>query len=173
MIRFLHAADFHLDSPFRGLPGAKARLYAVPFVREAGKAPKFGEPVGLSLTDGTPFYAHTRTVVVPYDWNNDGATDIILSTENYANKYNVGIELFLNDGKKIITDPAKLAKAKVTAEIVEQFKGEKQLVFKFQKRKRYHRLKGHRQQLTRIKITKVQATSRAKKAAETEAESAE
>ena len=60
---------------------------------------------------------------------------------------------------------AKLAKAKVTAEIVEQFKGEKQLVFKFHKRKRYSRLKGHRQQLTRLKITKVQATSRAKKAA--------
>lgn len=90
----------HFDDNRRTeMPGAKARLYAVPFVREAGKAPKFGEPVGLSLTDGTPFYAHTRTVVVPYDWNNDGATDIILSTENYANKYNVGIELFLNDGK--------------------------------------------------------------------------
>ena len=71
--------------------------------------------------------------------------------------------IFLNDGKKIVTDPAKLAKAKVTAEILEQFKGEKQLVYKFHKRKRYHRLKGHRQQLTKLKITKVQATSRAAK----------
>ena len=80
--------------------------------------------------------------------------------------------IFLNDGKKIITDAAKLAKAKVTAEIVEQFKGDKQLVFKFKKRKRYRRLKGHRQQLTRLKITKVQATTRAaakKTAAKTEA----
>lgn len=80
--------------------------------------------------------------------------------------------IFLNDGKKIITDSAKLAKAKVTAEIVEQFKGDKQLVFKFKKRKRYRRLKGHRQQLTRLKITKVQATTRAaakKTAAKTEA----
>ena len=80
--------------------------------------------------------------------------------------------IFLNDGKKIITDSAKLAKAKVTAEIVEQFKGDKQLVFKFKKRKRYRRPKGHRQQLTRLKITKVQAPTRAaakKTAAKTEA----
>ena len=32
------------------------------------------------------------------------------------------------------------------------------------KRQRYRRLKGHRQQLTKLKIVKVQATSRAKKA---------
>lgn len=50
--------------------------------------------------------------------------------------------IFLNDGKKIVTDPDKLAKAKVTAQIVEQFKGEKQLVFKFHKRKRYSSSEG-------------------------------
>ena len=104
------------------------------------------------------------------------ATDDVLNVEKIEGEVGTKIELpvlFLNDGKKIITDPAKLAKAKVTAEIVEQFKGEKQLVFKFHKRKRYRRLKGHRQQLTRLKITKVQATSRAKKAAEAEAPAAE
>ncbi len=104
------------------------------------------------------------------------ATDDVLNVEKIEGEIGDKVELpviFLNDGKKIITDPAKLAKAKVTAEIVEQFKGEKQLVFKFHKRKRYRRLKGHRQQLTRLKITKVQATSRAKKAAEAEAPAAE
>ncbi len=104
------------------------------------------------------------------------ATDDVLNVEKIEGEVGDKVELpviFLNDGKKIVTDPAKLAKAKVTAEIVEQFKGEKQLVFKFHKRKRYRRLKGHRQQLTRLKITKVQATSRAKKAAEAEAPAAE
>ncbi len=76
--------------------------------------------------------------------------------------------LFLNDGKKIIADPAKVAKAKVTAEIVEHFKGDKQLVFKFHKRKRYKKMQGHRQNLTKIKITKIQATTRAKKAVKAE-----
>ncbi len=105
------------------------------------------------------------------------ATDDVLNVEKIEGNVGDKVQLpviFLNDGKKIVTDPAKLAKAKVTAEIVEQFKGEKQLVFKFKKRKRYRRLKGHRQQLTRLKITKVQATSRAtKKAAATEAPAAE
>lgn len=105
------------------------------------------------------------------------ATDDFLNVEKIEGEVGTKVELpviFLNDGKKIITDPAKLAKAKVTAEIVEQFKGKKQLVFKFHKRKRYRRLQGHRQQLTRLKITKVQATSRTKKStAETEAPAAE
>ena len=100
------------------------------------------------------------------------ATDDVLNVEKIEGEVGDKVELpviFLNDGKKIVTDATKLAKAKVTAEILDQFKGEKQLVFKFHKRKRHRRLKGHRQQLTRLKITKVQATSRAKKAAETEA----
>lgn len=99
------------------------------------------------------------------------ATDDVITVEKIEGEVGSKVELpviFLNDGKKIVTDPAKLAKAKVTAEILDQFKGEKQLVYKFHKRKRYHRLKGHRQQLTKVKITKVQATSRAKKAVKAE-----
>lgn len=99
------------------------------------------------------------------------ATDDVITVEKIEGEVGSKIELpviFLNDGKKIVTDPAKLAKAKVTAEILDQFKGEKQLVYKFHKRKRYHRLKGHRQQLTKVKIIKVQATSRAKKAVKAE-----
>ena len=99
------------------------------------------------------------------------ATDDVITVEKIEGEAGSKVELeviFLNDGKKIVTDPAKLAKAKVTAEILEQFKGEKQLVYKVHKRKRYHRLKGHRQQLTKLKITKVQATSRAKKTTKVE-----
>ena len=109
------------------------------------------------------------------------ATDDVITVEKLDGEVGSKVELpvlFLNAGKKIVTDPAKLAKAKVTAEILEQFKGEKQLVFKFHKRKRYRRLNGHRQQLTKVKITKVQATSRAAakktvKAEEPEAPAAE
>ena len=92
------------------------------------------------------------------------ATDDVITVEkiegNEGDKVTLPV-IFLNDGKKIVTDPDQ---------IVEQFKGEKQLVFKFHKRKRYRRLKGHRQQLTKLKIVKVQATSRAKKAVKAEAE---
>ncbi len=61
------------------------------------------------------------------------------------------------DGATVIADPAEAAKTPVEAEVVEQFKGEKQLVFKFKKRKNYKKLRGHRQNLTRIRITAVGA----------------
>ena len=63
--------------------------------------------------------------------------------------------LLLNDGKQTIVDAVSLQDKKVTAEVVEQFKGEKVLVFKFKKRKRYHRANGHRQNLTKIQIVEL------------------
>ena len=59
------------------------------------------------------------------------------------------------DGTNVVADPAEAAKTKVEATIVEQFKSDKVLVFKFKKRKNYKRTRGHRQNLTRIKITAV------------------
>ncbi|MEF2845420.1 MAG: 50S ribosomal protein L21 [Eggerthellaceae bacterium] len=59
------------------------------------------------------------------------------------------------DGKNVVADPAEAAKIKVEAKVVEQFRGEKQLVFKFKKRKNYKRTRGHRQSLTRIQICAV------------------
>lgn len=59
------------------------------------------------------------------------------------------------DGTKVVADPAEAAKTKVEATIVEQFRSDKVLVFKFKKRKNYKRTRGHRQNLTRIKITAV------------------
>ena len=61
--------------------------------------------------------------------------------------------LMLNDGKTTIVDPAALESKKVTAEVLEQYKGEKVLVFKLKKRKRYHRTNGHRQNLTKLRIS--------------------
>ena len=60
--------------------------------------------------------------------------------------------IFIVDGSSIIIDPEELAKAKVFGEVLDQFKGKKQLVFKFKKRKGYKKLKGHRQLLTKVEI---------------------
>ena len=43
--------------------------------------------------------------------------------------------------------------ARVTAEVVEQTRNKKILVFKKRRRKHYRRLKGHRQQVTLVRIT--------------------
>ena len=63
--------------------------------------------------------------------------------------------LLVRDGKKTISDPKELSGVKVVAQIVEQHKGDKVLVFKFKKRKGYKRTRGHRQQLTRICIVEL------------------
>ncbi len=44
----------------------------------------------------------------------------------------------------------------VTGEIVEQFRDKKLLVFKYKERKNCRRSKGHRQSLSRVKITGIQ-----------------
>ncbi len=63
--------------------------------------------------------------------------------------------LFLNDGKDVVTDADALAKTTVLAQIVDQHKGPKAIIFKFKKRKGYKRLRGHRQNLTKVVITEV------------------
>lgn len=78
--------------------------------------------------------------------------------------------LLLNDGKNVIVDAATLSAEKVTATVVDQHKGAKQLVFKFQKRKRYSRKKGHRQNLTRLEVTDVPGAAEAPVSASTDAE---
>ena len=59
------------------------------------------------------------------------------------------------DGDKVEADPAKAAKTVVKAEVLEQFKGEKQIVFKFKRRKNYKVKRGHRQQLTKVRIVEI------------------
>ena len=59
------------------------------------------------------------------------------------------------EGDKVEADPAKAAATKVVATVVEQFRGEKVLVFKFKKRKNYKKLRGHRQYLTRVQIESI------------------
>lgn len=72
--------------------------------------------------------------------------------------------LFVSDGDDIIAG-ADAAAATVTVEVMEHFKGEKQLIFKFKKRKGYKRTKGHRQDLTRVLVTDIATSGGAKKAA--------
>jgi large subunit ribosomal protein L21 len=52
---------------------------------------------------------------------------------------------------------AEVGHAKVQAEVVRQFKGEKVLAYKYRRRKGYHRTVGHRRKLTRLKITGITA----------------
>ncbi len=81
--------------------------------------------------------------------------------------------LFLNDGTNIVTDADELAKTIVSAEIVDQHKGPKAIIFKFKKRKGYKKKRGHRQNLTKVVITEVAGVKAESKPAAPKAAKAE
>ncbi len=63
--------------------------------------------------------------------------------------------LLIDDGKNTKIGTPLLKGIKVEAEVVKQFKDKKVRVLKMKRRKRYRRTLGHRQNKTRIKITKI------------------
>lgn len=71
-------------------------------------------------------------------------------------KYNFEEVLLVSDGKNTkIGDPV-IKGAKVEAEILEpELKDKKVITTKYKPKKRYKRTVGHRQRLTKIKITKI------------------
>jgi large subunit ribosomal protein L21 len=62
--------------------------------------------------------------------------------------------LLLVDGDKITTNKDELAKATVTAEVLrDDEKGKKIVILKYKNKTGYRKRQGHRQKLTRVKIT--------------------
>lgn len=66
-------------------------------------------------------------------------------------------EVLMVGGEEVKIGTPLLPGAKVTARIVEQGKDKKVLVFKMKRRKTFRKLNGHRQPLTRLKITAIEA----------------
>jgi large subunit ribosomal protein L21 len=63
------------------------------------------------------------------------------------------IPLMLVDGTDVTTGADALGKVSVTAEIVEAVKGPKIIIQKFKNKTGYKKRQGHRQHLTRIRVT--------------------
>ncbi|WP_413353397.1 50S ribosomal protein L21 [Microbacterium sp. 1P06AB] len=57
------------------------------------------------------------------------------------------------DGDAVTTDADKLAAVKVTAEVLGEERGPKIIIQKFKNKTGYKKRQGHRQDLTRVKIT--------------------
>jgi len=60
--------------------------------------------------------------------------------------------LLIEDGEKTLIGTPFIENALVKAEIIENFKDKKIIVFKKKRRKQYKKKRGHRQDLTRVKI---------------------
>jgi large subunit ribosomal protein L21 len=65
--------------------------------------------------------------------------------------------LLVVDGSTITSDADKLAKVKVTAEVVKPAKGPKITIMKYKNKTGYKKRQGHRQHLTQVKVTAIEA----------------
>ena len=81
----------------------------------------------------------------------------VVVMDRQAAKVGATIELpalLLVDGDTVTTDKAKLAATKVTAEVLrDDEKGKKIVILKYKNKTGYRKRQGHRQKLTRVKIT--------------------
>lgn len=66
-------------------------------------------------------------------------------------------EVLMVGGEEVAIGTPLLPGAKVKAQIVEQGKGKKVLVFSSKRRKGFRKTYGHRQTITRLKITGIEA----------------
>lgn len=63
--------------------------------------------------------------------------------------------LMMGDEKQVKVGTPRLAGTSVTAKILEQSRGDKIIVFKKKRRKKYRRTQGHKQDLTVLQITSI------------------
>jgi large subunit ribosomal protein L21 len=83
----------------------------------------------------------------------------ILSVEKLSMQKNKKVTfdkvlLVEDEGKTLIGTPF-VENAQVRAEVIENFKDKKVIVFKKKRRKQYRKTRGHRQELTRVKIEEI------------------
>jgi large subunit ribosomal protein L21 len=67
--------------------------------------------------------------------------------------------LFLRTDDKAVVGSPTVTGAQVEAEVVDHIRAAKVTIYKFIRRENYRRKKGHRQQLTRVKISRISAGS--------------
>ena len=98
------------------------------------------------------------------------ANDDVLTIEKLDGEAGAVIELeqvlAINDGKGLTIGTPMIDGARVAATVLEQKKGQKVLIFKKKRRQNYRRTKGHRQQLTVIRISDILAKGQKAAAAE-------
>ncbi|MEA3436229.1 MAG: 50S ribosomal protein L21 [Thermodesulfobacteriota bacterium] len=83
----------------------------------------------------------------------------VLKVEKLAGKVGDSVSfdriLMFSDGDNVNIGTPLLEDAAVSGHIVEQGKAKKIIVFKYKRRKRYRRKRGHRQQFTAVKVDSI------------------
>jgi large subunit ribosomal protein L21 len=63
--------------------------------------------------------------------------------------------LLIHDGKKAQVGTPHVKGASVVCEVVEHLRGDKVMAFKFRRRSNYRKRRGHRQELTSLKVSEI------------------
>ena len=88
----------------------------------------------------------------------------VIDVERLAGEDGASLELepllVVDDNGKVTSAAADLAKAKVTATVVDQHRGKKIRVFTYKNKSRQRRTMGHRQSLTRLKVETIDLGAR-------------
>jgi len=91
------------------------------------------------------------------------AKDDVISVEKLAAEPGAAVELtevlMISEGAEVATGTPLLDGASVSATVVEQTRAPKIIVFKKKRRHNYRRKKGHRQQLTVLRIEEIRGTN--------------
>jgi len=87
----------------------------------------------------------------------DEIIDIESLNREVGEKIEFSKVLAIGEGKDIKIGAPTVEGAKVEAEVIDNFRGVKLVAFKMKRRKGYRRKIGHRQNLTKIRISKIEA----------------
>jgi len=101
-------------------------------------------------------YAIVRTGGKQYRVSPEDLVDVERIEGEPGDRVDLQDVLLVADGSDVKAGRPVLEGARVVGQIVEQFRGRKILVFKMKRRKDYRRLRGHRQELTRLKILEIE-----------------
>jgi len=72
-------------------------------------------------------------------------------------KVSLDTVLMVVDGDQVEIGTPYVKNARIIGEVIEEAKGEKVLVYKYRRRKKYRKLRGHRQIHTSLKISSITA----------------
>ena len=108
-------------------------------------------------------YAVIKTGGKQYRVKNGDIIEVEKLTADAGSTISLSPVLMFNDDKSSKVGTPILEGAVVSAEVLEQTRGDKIIVFKKKRRKGYQRKNGHRQWFTEIEIQKIKATTTKKK----------
>jgi large subunit ribosomal protein L21 len=87
----------------------------------------------------------------------DETLDVPRLKGNPGDKLTFDRVMLVSDGDKITVGQPFLTGATLTAEVVDQRRGKKLRIFKFKRRNDFRKRRGHRDEITRIRVTGITA----------------